>query len=600
MLADEIKGYNLEQLETLAAQLRERLVAAVRENGGHLASNLGTVELTLALHKVFDFPQDRLIFDVGHQSYAHKLLTGRDLTHIRRKGGASGFPDPEESEYDAFIAGHSGTSIAAGIGLCNARDAYGDRYKVISLIGDASLGNGLALEAVFSSEEKPKNFLVVLNDNGMSIDKNNSALYHALSKASTKKGYRAFNERVGRTFKETGAFGKKLRKMKYSIKGWLNKNDFFERCGFKYVGPVDGHDLCELVNMLESIKNIEQPVLLHVITVKGKGFEAAEEDPARFHGVGQNFVGSNNSFAVALGRVLCARAQQDASLVAVTAAMTDGVGLSEFAAAYPHRLFDVGICGEYAVTMAAGMAKGGLSPVVCLYSTFLQRAYDQIVHDVCLQNLPVLFCIDRAGFVGADGKTHQGLQELSALRAIPNLKIFAPKDCSELVDIFDYARAQHGPVAIRYPNGYAANLGSRMRISDATLWEVLTEGDGVVVLASGARAVARALDARRVSGLTDVKVVNCRSIKPLDEKMLDRYASCKILTFEEGYVAGGFGAAVAEYYAQKGETVQLQIVGAPDRFVGHANAQEQAEDSRLTSRELAAKIRAFAARGAQA
>ena len=597
MLADEIKNYNLGQLQELAGQLRERLVTVVRENGGHLASNLGVVELTLALHYVFDFSRDKLVFDVGHQSYAHKLLTGRDLSHVRRKGGESGFPDPAESPYDAFIAGHSGTSVGAGIGLCCARDAYGDDYKVVSFIGDASLGNGVALEAVFSADHKPNNFLVVLNDNGMSIDKNNSALYRALSKATAKKGYRDFNKKMRRTFKETSAFGKKLRKMKYVLKGWLNKNDFFERCGFKYVGPVDGHDLHELVSVLESIKDIDEPVLLHVITVKGKGFGAAEEDPARFHGVGQNFVGSNNSFAVALGRVLCARAAEDASLVAVTAAMTDGVGLSEFASLYPHRLFDVGICEEYAVTMAAGMAKGGLSPVVCLYSTFLQRAYDEIVQDVCIQNLPVIFCIDRAGFVGADGKTHQGLLDLSALRAVPNLKIFAPKDCSELADVFDYARSLRCPVAIRYPNGYAANLGSRMHISENMLWEVLTEGEGVVVLASGARAVARALDARRVSGRTDVKVVNCRSVKPLDEKMLDRYAGHKIVTFEEGYTAGGFGSAVAEYYAARGEAVQLLMLGAPDRFVAHAGAQEQAEEARLTSRELAAKINAFAAQG---
>ena len=597
MLADEIKTYNIGQMEALAASLRERLVNVVRENGGHLASNLGVVELTLALHRVFDFSRDKLIFDVGHQSYAHKLLTGRSLAHVRRRGGESGFPDPEESAYDAFIAGHSGTSVAAGIGLCSARDAYGDDYKVVSLIGDASMGNGVALEAVFSSDQKPKNFLVVLNDNGMSIDKNNSALYRALSKATAKKGYRDFDKKVRSAFKETSAFGKKLRKMKYTLKGWLNKNDFFERCGFKYVGPVDGHDLHELVGVLESIRAIDEPVLLHVITVKGKGFEAAEEDPARFHGVGQNFVGSNNSFSVALGRLLCARAAEDASLVAVTAAMTDGVGLSEFASLYPHRLFDAGICEEYAVTMAAGMAKGGLSPVVCLYSTFLQRAYDQIVQDVCLQNLPVIFCIDRAGFVGADGKTHQGLQDLSALRAIPNLKIFAPKDCSELADVFDYARSLRCPAAIRYPNGYAANLGSRMRISDNALWEVLTEGEGVIVLASGARAVARALDARRVSGRTDIKVVNCRSVKPLDEKMLDRYAGHKIVTFEEGYAAGGFGSAVAEYYAARGEAVQLLLLGAPDKFVSHAGAQEQAEDAHLTSRDLAARIAAFAAQG---
>ena len=332
MLTDEIKTYNKKQLEELAEKLRGQLVQSVKENGGHLSSNLGTVELILALHKVFSFPQDKIIFDVGHQAYVHKLLTGRTLENLRAQGGVSGFPDPFESEYDPFIAGHSGNSVAAGIGLCNARDLRGESYRVVSFIGDASLGNGLALEAVFSSEEKPKNFLVVLNDNGMSIRTNHSALYRSISKVTAKKRYRRFNSRMERTFKDTSAFGRYLRKIKYSVKGWLNKNDFFERCGFKYVGPVDGHDLSELLGVLNNIKQIDEPVLLHVITQKGRGYEAAEQDPARFHGVARGFAGGENSFSVALGRLLCSRAAADPSLVAATAAMTDGVGLSDFAA----------------------------------------------------------------------------------------------------------------------------------------------------------------------------------------------------------------------------------------------------------------------------
>ena len=449
MLANDIKNYDIHQLRELASCLREEMIGAVRESGGHLSSNLGAVELILALYKAFDFPRDKLIFDVGHQAYAHKLITGRSLSGLRTAGGASGFPDPAESEYDAFIAGHSGNSVAAGLGFCAARDLRGENYKVICCIGDASLANGTALEAVFASEKKPKNFIVVLNDNGMAIDKNDSALYRSLSKATARRRYRKFNSFLDKRFRTTSPFGRKLRRFKYMVKGWLNKNYFFERCGFKYVGPVDGHDLTELVGVLTELAKIDEPILLHAVTVKGKGMPEAEGDPSRYHGVGKNFAQTDHSFSTALGRLLCARAGADASLVAVTAAMADGVGLSEFAEKFPSRFFDAGICEGAAVTMAAGMAMGGLSPVVCLYSTFLQRAYDQIVHDVCLQNLPVIFCIDRAGFVGADGKTHQGLLDISALRAIPNLRVYAPKDCAELADIFDFARAQGAPAAIR-------------------------------------------------------------------------------------------------------------------------------------------------------
>ncbi len=593
MLADEIKGCNGKRAEKYARQLREELLGAVRENGGHLSSNLGVVELTVALYSVFDFPKDKLIFDVGHQSYAHKLITGRTLDTLRKKGGVSGFPDPDESEYDAFIAGHSGTSVAAGLGMCAARNARGEDYKVISFIGDASLGNGTALEAIFATEKKPENFVVVLNDNGMSIDKNHSALYRSLSKMTAKRRYRTFNSFLSRTFKETGAFGKKLRKLKYTLKGWLNKNDFFERCGFKYIGPVNGHDLHELIEVLTDIKKLREPVFLHAVTLKGKGYEAAEADPARFHGVARNFASGENSFSVALGRLLCERAQEDPALVAVTAAMTDGVGLSEFAEKFPTRIFDAGICEEYAVTMAAGMAKGGLCPVVCIYSTFLQRAYDQIIHDVCLQNLPVIFCIDRAGFVGSDGKTHQGLFDLSALRTVPNLRIFMPKDCAELADVFDYARSLGVPCAIRYPNGYAPNLGSRQKIGDYYRWETLSDGDGVIVLASGARAVARALEAKKRSGI-DCRIVNCRTVKPLDERVLREIADKKIITFEEGYLSGGFGSAVAEYYASCAQPVRLKIMGAENKFIPHATAEEQAQDCRLSANDLALKIKAFA------
>lgn len=586
----ELKKYSVKQLEALARRLRGQLVAAAEKSGGHLSSNLGAVELILALHKVFDFPQDKLVFDVGHQAYAHKLLTGRSLDALRAKGGVSGFPDPAESEFDAFIAGHSGNSLAAGIGLCNARDLAGGKEKVVCLIGDASLGNGLALEAVFSAEEKPENFVVVLNDNGMAIDKNRTA-YRAISRMTAKKRYRTFNSRLAKTFKETGAFGRVLRRFKYSLKGWLNKNDFFDRCGFKYVGPVNGHDLHELVDVLTDIKKLKEPVLLHAVTQKGKGYAPAEADPARYHGVGKNFAQTPHTFSAALGGILCGEAEKDEKLVCVTAAMADGVGLADFAAKFPARFFDVGICEEYAVTMAAGMAKGGMRPVVCLYSTFFERALDEVLHDVCLQNLPVLFCIDRAGFVGADGKTHQGLYDLAALRAMPNLRIFAPKDAAELAELFAYARTLNAPAVLRYPNGEAPPLGGNTPIAQS-LWEVLAEGSGAVVLACGARAVRRALETRAMEGCGDTQVVNCRSIAPLDGEMLASLSGRRIVCFEENALAGGFGSAVAEWYAARGIPVQMKLLGAPAAVVPHMTAEEQAGEAGLTAADLAAAIRA--------
>ena len=585
MLAEEIKKYTNKQLAALAEELRREIVEKVKDCGGHLSSNLGAVELTLALHKVFDFPKDKLIFDVGHQSYAHKLITGRDLSALRKKGGASGFPDPEESVYDPFVAGHSGTSIGLGIGYCAARDFAGGGEKVVCLIGDASLGNGAALESIFSSEQKPKNFVVVLNDNGMSINKNNSALFRAISKATAKKRYRKINSFFSKKFKETSAFGRTLRRIKYSVKGWLNKNYFFERCGFKYVGPVNGHDLSELVAVLQNIKSIEDPVLLHVVTQKGRGYLAAEADPSRYHGVGKDFSSGKNTFSEALGEHLCSLAEIDKKIVAVTAAMTDGAGLCGFAKKFPERIFDAGICESYAVAMAAGMAKGGLKPVVCIYSTFLQRAYDQIVHDVCISSLPVLFCVDRAGFVGADGKTHQGLFDISFLRNIPNLSVYAPKDARELRDTIDFALEEGRPAAVRYPNGVCPDLGGTRKIGKNCLWEVLSEGE-TVVLACGARAVARAADAQKLCGKS-VMLVNCRTVKPLDEKLLLSVKDRQIYTFEEGYADGGFGSAVAEFYAERGIPARLRIVGAENAFVPHAAADEQAESAGLSARAFA-------------
>lgn len=582
---DAIRDYTNQQLKALAKRLRRRIIASVRDNGGHLASSLGVTDLIVALHKVFDFEKDKIVFDVGHQAYAHKLLTGRSLDGLRTREGVSGFTDPEESPYDGFISGHSGNAIAAAIGLCNARDARGGDEKVICVVGDASLGNGLSLEAVFSSEQKPENLIVVLNDNGMSISRDNSA-YRAISRVTAKKGYRTVNSLLGKMFRADRAFGRTLRRFKYNLKGWLNKNSFFDQCGLKYIGPVNGHDMNELTSVLEDVKKLVRPVLLHVMTVKGKGYEEAEQDPSFYHGVCEHFAAGENSFSEVLGKLLVEEAERDPSLVAVTAAMRDGVGLTAFSEKFPDRFFDVGICEEYAVTMAAGMAKGGLSPVVCVYSTFLQRAYDQIVHDVCILRLPVLLCADRAGLVGSDGKTHQGLLSLGALRSVPNLSVYAPKDPQELGDIFRYARGKKAPAVLFYPNGKAGRIEGNTPVSDETLWEVLSLGKGPVVLACGARSVARALRAKELSG-ADAEIVNCRTVTPLDGKYLGAAADRRILTFEEGYATGGFGSAVAEWYAEREIPVRLRILGVPSVFVPHATADEQAEETGVTAEALA-------------
>ncbi len=576
-ISQEIKTYNLKQLQTLASETREKIISAVTQNGGHLSSNLGVVELTIALHKVFDFPVDKLLFDVGHQSYAHKILSGRDenFSTIRLKDGLSGFSDPFESEYDAFIAGHSGNSIAAALGLCHARDKIGGNEKIICVIGDASLSNGLALEAMFSSEYKPKNLIVILNDNGMSIGKNTSALYSAVSKITARKRYRTFDTFVKKVFKDTNAFGRCLRRVKRNIKRSLNKNSFFERCGFKYIGALDGHNLEELITVFSDLKHYDRPVFLHIATRKGCGLEVAEKDPSLYHGIGADLKVSENTFAENVSDTLIKAAEKNDKKVAVCAAIRDGVGLFDFSKKFPNRFFDAGICEGYAVTMAAGMAKGGLKPVVCIYSTFLQRAYDNIVHDVCIQNLPVVFMVDRAGLTGSDGKTHQGMFDISFLRSIPNLKVFSPKDAKEMSAMFNYALELCCPVAIRYPNGKIENTGMDDYDFENNLWQELEKGDEIYVLASGARAVARALSARKNSSV-EFGVINARTVSPLDTLHLDKLANKKLVTFEEGYASGGFGSAVAEYYAQKGVCVNLKIVGAPQAFISHAKVEEQA------------------------
>ncbi|MBQ9734934.1 MAG: 1-deoxy-D-xylulose-5-phosphate synthase [Clostridia bacterium] len=580
-LIDKVKKLNIKDLDNLAQDIREEIISTTYENGGHLASNLGIVETTIALYRVFDFPKDKLIFDVGHQCYAHKILSGRakDFSTIRTHGGLSGFPDITESEYDAFSVGHAGTSMAAGIGYCNARDKKGEDYSVVAVVGDGSVGNGLNLEALSSSNVKPKNFIVILNDNGMSISKNKNGFYQLVSKGTTKRGYLGGKKAITKIFGNSFVT-RALAAFRNFIKRVINKNSYFENHGFKYVGVVDGNDIKELVAILERVKRVakDRAVLVHVKTTKGKGYEKAEANADVYHGVGAHLQNDSGTFSLALGNKLNELIDKDEKVVAITAAMKDGTGLKTVEEKYPENFVDVGIAEEYAVTLAAGMAAGGLKPFVAVYSTFMQRAYDQIVHDVCLQNLPVVFCLDRAGLVGKDGKTHQGVFDLSFLTHVPNMNVFAPNSVEELEDIIDYAIELKAPVAIRYPKN--AGVTDAHTSIKKELWRTVKDGTKVTILAVGPNALKVSTEyAKKHDGMG---VVSARSIKPLDEKVLDRIKDTAIVTVEENSVIGGFGSMVAGYYNGKGFIVKIKNVGVKDEFVGHGDISDQFEENGIT------------------
>ena len=581
----DIKNLSLEELQSLAGEIRDEIIQSVSKNGGHLSSNLGVVEVTLALHYVFDLPQDKLIFDVGHQCYAHKIITGRDLSSLRCENGVSGFPEESESVYDTFTSGHAGNAIAGGLGACFARDLNGEDYKVISLVGDASLMNGLSLEAMNNSSEKPKNFIVVLNDNGMSITKNENGLYKSIINSTTKRPYLAIKGGAKKLLGKT-AFGRFLSRTKDKLKSIFNPHIYIDEMGFKYVGTVDGHDIKELVKTFKRVKEYGLPTFVHISTKKGKGHSDAEERADYYHGIGTNMQASINSFSEALGKKLCSLVAKDKRVVAVTAGMTAGTGLTEFAEKFPKNFVDVGIAEEYAVTLSAGMATTGARPFVCIYSTFLQRAYDQIIHDVCIKNLPVTFCIDRAGLVGSDGKTHQGVFDLSYLRHVPNLTVLCPKDTSELNAMLDYALSENKPIAIRYPNGVAP-VGEEQPFDGK--WEILKQGEKVTVLAVGGRAIEVA------NSLSDyginATVVNARSVKPLDAEVLSKVSDDIIVTIEDNSLLGGFGSAVMEYYAMQNQSVKVVPFGVLDDFISHATVEKQFELNGITAKNIAEKIK---------
>ena len=582
---------SLSEAETkkLCAEIREYLIDSVSRTGGHLASNLGVVELTVAIHSVFDTARDRLVFDVGHQSYVHKLLTGRmeQFSTLRKFGGMSGFPKTAESVYDTFNTGHSSTSLSAGIGLVRARDLQGEDHKVVSVIGDGALTGGEAYEALNNASALKTNFIIVLNDNNMSISENVGGMSTYLSNLRADEGYNLLKKAVSDSLSNIPLVGDRmvntLLRTKNSIKQFLIPGMLFENMGLTYLGPVDGHDIRKLERIFREAQKIDRAVLIHVITRKGKGYAPAEKNPAAFHGVGPFCIetgelkksSENPSYTEVFSRELCRLAAKDERIVALTAAMPDGTGLSRFARRFPKRFFDVGIAEQHAVTSAAGMAAAGLRPVVAVYSSFLQRAYDQIVHDVCLQNLPVVFCIDRAGLVGSDGETHQGIFDLTYLSSIPSMTVMAPKNMWELRDMMRFALSLGSPAAIRYPRGEAyRGLRDHRAVVEYGKSEMLYEEKDLALVAFGSMvSCAEHIRAKVRKEGKACTLVNGRFVKPIDYGMLDRLAQdhSVIVTLEENVLRGGAGEEITAYIHSHYPEIRVVNIGLPDTYVEHGN-----------------------------
>ncbi len=591
---DDLSRLSSEEMEALAQEIRELLIQTVSRNGGHLASNLGVVELTLALHKVFDSPRDRIVFDVGHQSYVHKILTGRRdrFATLRTYKGICGFPRRDESEHDAFGAGHSSTSVSAALGIALARDMRGEKHKVIAVIGDGSLTGGMAFEGLNHAGHLKRDLIVVLNDNEMSISKNVGAVSHYLAKMRLTPTYSWAKHNIEFFLRRIPAIGESVantaERMKDSVKYLLVPGMFFEELGFTYLGPIDGHDLPLLTEVMEKAKSLRTPVLVHVLTQKGKGYMPAECQADKFHGVGPFCVESGKSikgaqpptYTSVFGDAMVEMAEKVPDLVGITAAMSDGTGLDRFAAKYPERFFDVGIAEQHAVTMAAGLASQGKRPVVAVYSTFSQRAFDCLIHDVCLQNLPVVLALDRAGLVGEDGPTHHGVFDLSFSRFIPNLTVMAPKDEAELRDMLYTALQQNGPVLLRYPRGRSDgfSMAEQPELLPIGRGECLRQGGDLVFLAVGSM-VQTAMKAAEILETKGIRtgVVNARFIKPLDEELLLAVARQArwIVTIEENSLMGGFGSAVLESLNCAG-IVGPRILrqGLPDSFIEQGSREE--------------------------
>ncbi len=605
---NDIKNLTMEELPVLAQEIREFLVEKVSKAGGHLASNLGVVELTMALHLVFDLPQDKIIWDVGHQSYTHKLLTGRKegFDSLRSYGGLSGFPKRKESRCDAFDTGHSSTSISAGLGLVEAREIQGEDYQVISVIGDGSLTGGMAYEALNNASHLKANFIIILNDNHMSISENVGGMSKYLSHLRTADLYTGLKKGVTNVLERVPVVGntmiEQIRKTKSSIKQLVVPGMLFEDMGITYFGPIQGHNIPMLLRALTEAKKVKGPVLLHVMTQKGKGYEPAESAPDIFHGIGPFDIESGkaavkknaDTYTDVFGKVLCAEAAKNPRIAAVTAAMTDGTGLAGFKRRFPNRFFDVGIAEEHGVTFSAGLAAGGLKPVFAVYSSFLQRGYDQIIHDAALQNLPVVFAVDRAGLVGNDGETHQGIFDISYLSAIPNMTVMSPKNKWEMADMLRFLMEYDGPAALRYPRGTAYDGYREFRAPiEYGKSEWIWEEEDIAILSVG-HMFEEAVQVRK--NLKDegfpCSLINARFVKPVDEEMILKVSKGHriVAVIEENVKTGGYGEHVLEYTARMNLSVKILMLALPDTYVEHGSIAELRKENGIDSRSMTERI----------
>ena len=589
---EDLKNLSIIEKKQLSEEIRKFLLHVVSKNGGHLSSNLGVVELTVALHSIFSTPKDKIVWDVGHQSYVHKILTGRknEMISLRKFGGIAGFPKVNESEYDCFNTGHSSTSISVAMGMARARDLLNEKYQVIAVIGDGSLTGGMALEALNDAGASNTNITIILNDNEMSISKNVGGIPLLLSKVRTRKGYTKTNKRIKDFTSKIPLIGKPIiklvQKIKRGIKQLFIQNMYFEDIGFTYLGPVDGHNIEDLESILKRSVEIDGPVLIHAITKKGKGYKFAEENPAQFHGAasfnietGETLKQKEKDYSKVFGDKLIEIAEKNKKVVAVTAAMKDGTGLTDFAEKFPDRFFDVGIAEQHAVGLIAGMASAGLKPVFAVYSSFLQRSYDQMIHDIAIQKLPVVICLDRAGIVGNDGETHQGIFDISFLSGIPNLTILAPKDFKEFKKMLEFAVEFEGPIIIRYPRGGEGKIIYQYSQDiEFARGEILRKGGDLTILSIG-KMVNKAMEIADVlenKYNISAEVINARFAKPIDEELILKSIkeNKKTITIEDGLLKGGFGDEIIKMCNKNNLNVKVQTFGYDDCFIEHGNVQE--------------------------
>ncbi len=610
---EDLKKLNTEEKIKLAEEIRQYILEIVSENGGHLASNLGVVELTIALHSVFDLPKDKIVWDVGHQTYVHKIITGRkeELKTLRKLNGIAGFPKTKESEVDCFNTGHSSTSISAALGMARARDIKGENHSVIAVIGDGALTGGMALEALNDTGWSKTTMTVILNDNEMSISKNIGGISMLLSKLRAKRSYNKSSDAVKKVILKIPGIGKPIvrlvRRVKRSIKQLIIPKMFFEDIGFRYLGPVDGHDIAELERMLKISKELDGPVLIHILTKKGKGYKIAEENPDKFHATGPFNIETGESkkakksdYSKVFGEKLIELARKNDKIVAITAAMKDGTGLANFAKEFPERFFDIGIAEQHAIGMAAGMAKAGVIPVVPIYASFYQRAYDQVIHDVAMQNLPVVMCVDRAGIVGADGETHQGTLDMSFFRLVPNLTIMAPKNFKELEDMLEFAVDLKKPVVIRYPRGgeddYKIEKQDKIELGKA---EILKQGKDVSIIAIGktvARAMKIAENVENENPDMQVEVINARFLKPIDKETIKKSIekTKHVVTIEDGTIINGLSSAVQEIIIEeKLEGIDIKEYAYPDKYIEHGGVEELEKIYKVDEKTISQDIKEF-------